>query len=110
RAVPLSRSENASVRLIFAAVFLSFMFSPFRYTRLTFAGNLIILIAWRMDMKRYVIKIQYNSPVVLTFALLALGALGLCILTDGDTTMRYFSVYRAPLTDPLTWLRFFPHV
>ena len=61
-------------------------------------------------MKRYVIKIQYNSPVVLTFALLALGALGLGILTDGDTTMRYFSVYRAPLTDPLTWLRFFTHV
>ncbi len=61
-------------------------------------------------MKRYVIKIQYNSPVVLTFALLSFGALALGTVLGSEVTMRYFSVYRAPLGDPLTWLRFFTHV
>ena len=55
-------------------------------------------------------RIQYNSPVILTFALLSLGALFLGIWTGGTSTALCFSVYRAPLTDPLTYLRFFTHV
>ncbi|HIS52575.1 MAG TPA: rhomboid family intramembrane serine protease [Candidatus Onthomonas avicola] len=55
-------------------------------------------------------KIQYNSPVILTFALLSLGVLFLGIWTGGQSTALCFSVYRAPLTDPLTYLRFFTHV
>lgn len=60
-------------------------------------------------MKRRIV-IRLNAPVILTFALLALGALLLGNWTDGATTYRYFSVYRAPLTDPLTYVRFFGHV
>ena len=34
-------------------------------------------------MKKFVVKLQYNSPVVLTFALLSLGALLLGFSTGG---------------------------
>ena len=56
------------------------------------------------------LRIQYNAPVVLTFALLSLGALGLDFLTGGWTTLHLFCVYRAPLTDPLTYVRLLGHV
>lgn len=54
--------------------------------------------------------IQYNSPVVLSFALLSLLALLLGQLTGGWTTRALFSVYRAPLTDPMTYVRMVGHV
>ena len=54
-------------------------------------------------------RIQYNSPVILTFALLSLLALGLAAVTDGRSNWLLFSVYRAPLTDPLMYLRLFTH-
>ena len=56
------------------------------------------------------IRLQYNSPVVLSFALLALGALILGLVTNGRSTMLLFSVYRSPLSDLLTWPRFVLHV
>lgn len=56
------------------------------------------------------LRIQYNSPVVLSFALLSLLALLLGQLTGGWTTRALFSVYRAPLTDPLTYVRMVGHV
>lgn len=46
-------------------------------------------------------KITYNSPVTLTFALLALGATLLIQFIGQSAAVRFFSVYRAPLTDPL---------
>ena len=55
-------------------------------------------------------SIQYNAPTTLTFALLALAVLWLGRVTGGASTTRFFCVYRAPLTDPLTYLRFFTHV
>ena len=55
-------------------------------------------------------RIQYNSPVVLSFALISLLALLLGTLTGGWATARLFCVYRSPLTDPLTYPRFFLHV
>ena len=55
-------------------------------------------------------KIQYNSPVVLTFAGLSLAALILNYVTGGVTNRLLFSVYRSSLTDPLTYLRLFGHV
>lgn len=55
-------------------------------------------------------KIRYNSPVVLTFALLSLLSLLLGYLTNGVSTKLLFCVYRAPLTDPLTYLRMVLHV
>ena len=61
-------------------------------------------------MKRPTLKLSYNAPVALTFALLSLAALILDIITNGWTTVNLFSVYRASLSDPLTWVRFFGHV
>jgi membrane associated rhomboid family serine protease len=59
-------------------------------------------------MKR--LRIQYNSPVVLTFALISLISLLLGMLTGGKSTTLLFCVYRAPLTDPLTYVRMVCHV
>ena len=55
-------------------------------------------------------RIHYNSPVVLTFSLLSLLALLLGSVSGGWTNSLLFSVYRAPLTDPLTYARAFLHV
>lgn len=59
-------------------------------------------------MKR--IKISYNAPVVLTFVLLCVAVQGLNLLTGGTSRYILFSVYRASLLDPLTYLRLFLHV
>ncbi len=55
-------------------------------------------------------KISYNSPVILTFVLLSLMSLVLGMITNGYSTILLFSVYRAPLTDPLFYIRIFTHV
>lgn len=60
-------------------------------------------------MNRPVMKISYNAPVTLTFALLCLVALALGGFTNGWTTVNLFSVYRCPL-NPLAFFRFFGHV
>ena len=57
-----------------------------------------------------VIKIQYNSPVVLTFALVSFGVLMLDRATGGWSTVRLFSVYRSSPSDILTYPRFILHV
>ncbi len=61
-------------------------------------------------MAEKIIKISFNSPVILGFTLFSLVALLLAQVTGGGTNDLFFSVYRAPLTDPLTWVRFFGHV
>ena len=48
--------------------------------------------------------------MILGFSLFSLVALLLAMATGGGTNDLFFSVYRAPLTDPLTWVRFFGHV
>ncbi|MBR1823944.1 MAG: rhomboid family intramembrane serine protease [Ruminococcus sp.] len=55
-------------------------------------------------------SISYNSPVVLTFSLICLGALVLGFVTGGYTNGLLFSVYRSSLADPLTYFRFVGHV
>lgn len=55
-------------------------------------------------------KLQYNSPVILSFFLLSLLSLGLGALTDGRSTLLLFSVYRAPLSDLLFYPRLLLHV
>lgn len=55
-------------------------------------------------------KLQYNSPVILSFFFLSLASLALGYMTGGVTTAALFSVYRSPLTSPLTYVRFFGHV
>lgn len=55
-------------------------------------------------------KIQYNSPVILTFTLISLFALILGYLTQGVSTTLLFAVYRSSPKDPLTYVRLFTHV
>ena len=64
------------------------------------------------DTKRpkFTLAVQYNSPVILTFFLLSLGALLLGRYTGGWTTTHLFSVYRSSLKDPLFYFRLFGHV
>ena len=59
---------------------------------------------------RFLKCIRYNSPVVLTFALLALLSLLLNLLSGGTANRLIFSVYRCSLLDPLAYIRFFCHV
>lgn len=54
-------------------------------------------------------RIHYNSPVILTYFFLSLGALLMGVLTRGYSTAALFSVYRTPLT-PLFFFRLFGHV
>ncbi|PWM21578.1 MAG: rhomboid family intramembrane serine protease, partial [Oscillospiraceae bacterium] len=54
--------------------------------------------------------IIYNSPVVLTFALLSLAILLISQATGGWLMDRYFTLYRSGWTNPLTYLRLFTHV
>lgn len=55
-------------------------------------------------------KLQYNSPVVLSFFFASLIALILGYLTDNWVTREFFSVYRSSLASPATYIRFFGHV
>ncbi len=54
--------------------------------------------------------IQYNAPTTLNFALLSFAVLVIGIATRGASTMKFFCVFRSPLTDLLTYPRFFTHV
>ena len=54
-------------------------------------------------------RITYNSPVILTFAILSLGVLGLAYLTNNASTRLLFSVYGNSWADPLGYLRLFGH-
>lgn len=61
-------------------------------------------------MKNPLRRIRYNSPVILTFALLSLGVLGLDLLTGGWSNRTLFCVYRCSPADPLGYFRLFGHV
>ncbi len=56
------------------------------------------------------VRLAFNSPAVLSFAGVCLLAMVLNRVTGGASNRLLFSVYRAPLTDPLTWLRMVGHV
>ncbi len=62
------------------------------------------------NMNRPTMRISYNAPVALTFALLSLLALVANHFTNGWANAYLFSVYRCPLNDPLACVRFFGHV
>ena len=55
-------------------------------------------------------RITYNSPVILTFALLSFGALLLEYITGGYVTGLLFSVYRSAPTSPFFYLRLLGHI
>ena len=51
-----------------------------------------------------------NAPLTITFVAVCVLALVLSSITGGKSDVLVFSVYRAPLTDPLTYARFFCHI
>lgn len=63
-----------------------------------------------MDTKELVKKFHYNSPVILTFALLSLAALVLGMLTGERSTRLFFSVYRSSPVSIFFYFRLFGHV
>ena len=56
------------------------------------------------------LKISFNSPLVLGFALACAAVTLLGTLTGESSTALLFSTYASPLSDPLTWLRLLTHV
>ena len=63
-----------------------------------------------MGKNKLSLKLDFNSPVILSFTILCFVALLLGWLTKGYTSTLLFSTYRSSLTDPLTYLRFFGHI
>ncbi len=59
---------------------------------------------------KFLKKIDYNSPVVLSFAFLSFISLILGYLTGGFTTQQFFCVYRSSPLDLTTYIRLFGHV
>lgn len=55
-------------------------------------------------------KISFNSPVILTFALVSAAVLVLNKATVGWSNAYIFSVYRTSWSDPMQYVRLFAHV
>lgn len=56
------------------------------------------------------LKVSFNSPVILGFAILCFAAMVLDFITRGAANHAFFSVYRSSLLSPLTYVRLFGHV
>ena len=56
------------------------------------------------------LHISFNAPVILIFSALCVCATALGVVTNGAATRTLFSTYRAPLYDPLMYLRLITHV
>lgn len=55
-------------------------------------------------------KIQYNSPVILTFTILSFVSLILGVITNKFSTILLFSVYKSSLSDVFFYFRLVGHV
>jgi len=55
-------------------------------------------------------RIQYNSPMILSYALVSLCVLALNYFTAGTSNALVFSVHRSAITDPLLYARLVAHV
>lgn len=55
-------------------------------------------------------KIDYNSPIVLSFVIISFISLILGYVTGGLSTKLLFTVYRSSFLSPLTYVRLFGHV
>lgn len=60
-------------------------------------------------LQNFHIQLDYNSPVILSYLVLSLGACFLNFLTRGKTNRLFFSCYRSSPWNPLTYLRLFSH-
>lgn len=56
------------------------------------------------------LKITFNAPVVLCFALLSLVVLLVGMITQGASTSALFTTYRSDPKSPLTYIRLFTYV
>ena len=61
-------------------------------------------------MNKRKLQLSFNAPVVLGFTILCFVVLILDTVTNGNITNSFFSVYRASLVNPATYIRFFGHV
>lgn len=59
---------------------------------------------------KYIEKVKYNSPVVLSFTFLSLLVLILNQITFGKSTEWLFCVYKGSLLDPLFYVRLLTHI
>lgn len=64
----------------------------------------------RSDMKKRIIKLQFNAPVILFFTIASLGALVAGWLTDGWSTRQFFSTYGFEPGNLMWYPRLFLHV
>lgn len=63
-----------------------------------------------MDLKLFLKKFQYNSPVILSFAFISFLTLLLGYLTDGGSTNLLFSVYRSSMASIFFYIRLVGHI
>lgn len=56
------------------------------------------------------IKISFNSPVILSFTMLCVGAFVISVITRGVSNSFGFSVYRSSIANPMTYFRMIFHV
>ena len=63
-----------------------------------------------MTNNRPKLKITFNSPAILAFALVCVVVQVLNVLTHGESNRVLFSTYRSSLINPLTWVRCVTHV
>ena len=56
------------------------------------------------------LRLSFNAPAVLGFVGLCVIAQIISMLTGGQSSKVLFSVYRASMADPLTYVRLFAHV
>ena len=55
-------------------------------------------------------KIHYNSPVTLTFSLMAVAVMILSVITAGASTAFLFTAWPSSFLNPLSYVRMFTHV
>ena len=63
-----------------------------------------------MKDRQFRIRITFNAPAILTFALACVAVQVVNVLTHGASNRLLFSTYRSSLLNPLTWLRCVTHV
>lgn len=62
-----------------------------------------------MDLSQLHFELDYNSPVILTYLFLSIGACILNKLTRGTSNKLFFTSYRSSIWNPLTYVRMFTH-
>lgn len=56
------------------------------------------------------IRLDFNSPVLLSFIILSAFSLALNTLTNGWSNEMIFSIYSSPWANPMSFIRLFTHV